>query len=92
MKVVYHGSENGNLEKIEARISTHQNNCIYATEDPVIAMIFMSKWSDLDFMLGTINNELVLVERRPGLLNSKYNKDGYIYSLDGTTFSHYDYL
>lgn len=43
-------------------------------------------------MLGTINNELVLVERRPGLLNSKYNKDGYIYSLDGTTFSHYDYL
>lgn len=92
MKVVYHGSENGNLEKIEANNSTHQKNCIYAAEDPVIAMVFMAKWSDLDFMLGTINGELVLVERRPEILNSIYNKDGYIYSLDGSTFSHYDYL
>lgn len=92
MEVVYHGSENGNLEKIEANISTHQKNCIYAAENPVVAMTFMAKWSDLDIMFGTIDGELVLVERRPGILNSIYNKDGYIYSLDGSTFSHYDYL
>lgn len=47
---------------------------------------------DLDTMIATIDGKLVLVERRTGILNSIYNKDGYIYELDGSTFSHYDYL
>ena len=33
-----------------------------------------------------------MIERREGVLDSLYNKEGYIYELDGSTFNHYDYL
>ncbi len=93
MKIVYHGSKNGELKEIEARISTHQKKCIYATQSKVFAMLFMGKGKgDLDTMIVTIDGELTLVERREGVLKSIYNTDGYIYELDGSTFSHYDYL
>lgn len=93
MKTVYHGSKNGNIETITAHTSTHQKKCIYASGSKVVAMLFVGKGKgDLDTMIATIDGKLVLVERRPGILNSIYNKDGYIYELDGSTFSHYDYL
>lgn len=38
-------------------------------------MLFMGKGKgDLDTMKATIDDKLVLVERRPGILNSIYNK------------------
>ena len=93
MKIVYHGSKNGELKELEARISTHQRKCIYATRNKVVSMLFMGKGKgDLDTMIATIDGQLTLVERREGVLNSLYNTDGYIYELDGSTFSHYDYL
>ena len=93
MKIVYHGSDQGNLETINAHTSTHQKECIYATPDQTVAYLFMGKGKgDLDTMIATINGELTLVERRPGILNKFYNKDGYLYELDGSNFAHYDYL
>ena len=48
-KIVYHGSHNGNIEIIKAHVSTHQKKCIYATDNKVIAMLFMNKgMGDLD--------------------------------------------
>ena len=91
--IVYHGSDNGNLEFIRANISTHQKKCIYASENIVVAMLFMGRgMGDLDTVKLYDNGIPILVERREGLLEKIYNKPGYIYELDSTTFSHYDYL
>ena len=92
-KVVYHGSPNGNIEVLTAHQSTHLKECIYATENKVVAFLFMGKGNgDLDTQIANVNGKLELVERRAGVLESLYNKDGYLYELDGSTFNHYDYL
>ena len=91
--LVYHGSENGNLKIIEPKVSTHQKSCVYATDNKCTALLFIGKGNgDLDTLIGTINGELTLVERRDGVLDAWYNHSGYIYVLDGSTFNHYDYL
>ena len=91
--IVYHGSENGNLEIIRANISAHQKKCIYASENKVVAMLFMGKgMGDLDTVKLYDNGIPILVERRDGLLEKIYNKPGYIYVLDATTVNYYEYL
>lgn len=52
----------------------------------------VSGHGDLDTMIATIDDKLILLKRRPGVLESIYNKPGYLYELDGNSFSHYDYL
>ena len=93
-EVVYHGSPRGNLDFIKASKSTHQKECIYGSELLVVAMLFMGKGlGDLDTKISTLDKDKVeLIERREGVLDSFYNKEGYIYELDGSTFNHYDYL
>lgn len=92
-KIVYHGSPNGNIEIIKPHNSTHQKKCIYATDNRVIAMLFMGKgMGDLDTVKSYDNGLPILVERRKGILDKLYNHSGYLYELDGTTFKHYDYL
>lgn len=92
-KIVYHGSPNGNIELLTAHRSTHQKNCIYATDNKVVAFLFMGKGNrDLDTRISSIDGKPELVERRPGILEKLYNKEGYLYELDGTTFDHYDFL
>lgn len=92
-RIVYHGSPNGNIELLTAHRSTHQKNCIYATDNRVVALLFMGKGNgDLDERISSIDGKPELVERRPGILEKLYNKEGYLYELDGTTFNHHDYL
>ena len=92
-KIVYHGSPNPNIEELTPHNSTHQQDCIYATDNKVVALLFMGKGNgDLDTRISTIDGKLQLVERREGVLNCLYNKEGYLYELDGTTFKHYEYL
>ena len=92
-KVVYHGSPRGDIEALEPRISTHRKECIYATDNKVIAMMFMGRGNgDLDFVKSYDDGLPVLVERRPGLLEKIYNKSGFMYELPGDSFEHYDYL
>lgn len=91
-KKVYHGSPSGNIEKFIPQKSTHQKECIYATDNKVVAMLYMGIWNDLDFRVSNQNGTPELVERREGLLKSLYDKPGYLYELDGESFSHYDYL
>lgn len=92
-KIVYHGSPDGNIEFLMSRKSTHQKKCIYATDNKVVALLFMGKGNgDLDIRISSVNGKPELVERRTGVLEKLYNKEGYLYELDGTTFDHYDYL
>lgn len=89
---VYHGSSNGNIEKLVSHKSTHQKEGIYGSENKVVAMLHMANWNDLDLRLSRVLGNLELVERREGILKALYDKPGYLYELDGATFSHYDYL
>lgn len=92
-KIVYHGSPDGTIELLSAHRSTHQKNCIYATDNKVVALLFMGKGNgDLDIRLSSVDGKPELVERRPGVLEKLYNKEGYLYELDGESFNHYDYL
>lgn len=92
-KIVYHGSPNGNIESITSYRSTHQKPCIYGSNNKVVALLFMGKGNgDLDTRISSLNGMPELVERRPGILEKLYNKEGYLYELDGTTFKHYNYL
>lgn len=92
-KIVYHGSPNGNIEYLTACKSTHQKECIYATDNKTVALLFMGKGNgDLDTRISTVDGKLELLERRKGVFETLYNHDGYLYELDGSTFSHYDYL
>ena len=92
-KIVYHGSHDGNIEMIKSHVGTHQKQCIYATDNMVIAMLFMNRgMGDLDTIKIYDNGLPILIERREGVLERIYNTSGYIYELDGSSFKHYDYL
>ena len=91
--IVYHGSPNGNIKELKANKSTHKIECIYATDNIAIAKLFMGRGrGDLDFVIGTDDDIPYIVERREGVLKETYNKEGYLYEMDGTTFEHYDFL
>ena len=91
--IVYHGSLNGNIDSVKAHVSTHGKKCIYATENRTVAMLFMGEGKgDLDTVLAVDDEKLILVERRPGVLEDNYNHEGYIYELSGKIFRYYDYL
>lgn len=92
-KIVYHGSHDGNIEMIKSHVGTHQKQCIYATDNMVIAMLFMNRgMGDLDTIKIYDNGLPILIERREGVLERIYNTSGYIYELDGSSFKHYNYL
>ena len=92
-KVVYHGSPKGDIEIFKPNVSTHQINCIYATDNKTIALLYMSRSNgDLDTDIEIKDGKIILVERRAGVLDNIYNKGGYLYELDGESFNHYDFL
>ncbi len=91
--IVYHGSPKGDLDIIKPHTSSHQKEVIYATDNKVVAMLYMGRENgDLDTRVSSIDGKPEVVERRRGVLDRLYNKEGYIYELDGSTFNHYDYL
>lgn len=91
--IVYHGSIEDNIKILMPKIGTHRKKCVYATRNKCVALLFACRGNgDLDTMIGTINKELMVVERREGVLKELYDYKGYIYELDDKTFSHYNYL
>ena len=71
--IVYHGSPNGNLDVIKSHISSHQKQCIYATESKVVAMLYMARGNgDLDTRVSSVNGKPEVVERRKGVLDKLY--------------------
>lgn len=87
--IVFHGSPKGDLDVIKSHKSTHQIDCIYATDRRVVALLFMGKGNgDLDTKIGLSDGNLEIIERREGILNKLYNKEGFLYELDGASFEH----
>ena len=95
MKVLYHVSSIGGLTELKPHASTHGMPYVYATENPVLSLLWGSSKShrDLDGNYGTINN---------GTIKTPYFKEAfknsfkerfkgetcYIYSVSAETFEH----
>ena len=93
--VVYHGSPQGGIKELRINPSAHKNPYVYATSNKIIALIFTSKGrGDLDTNIRVDEKgKIILTERRAGVLEELYKgKSGYIYTLSGENFKHYDYM
>ena len=89
---VYHGSQIGGLKELVPQKSTHLKEYVYATLNPVIALIFATpNLGDIDFDLRIKDNKVILTERFSNAFD-KYNCSGYLYQLDGTNFYKVDNL
>lgn len=89
---VYHGSSTGDIKVLEPRVKTHLKKYVYASANPVIALIFAAKHNgDLDFDLSIKGGKVIFTERREGVFD-KYNTPGYLYTIKGDNFKHVEDL
>lgn len=85
--LVYHGSLKKGLTSIEPQDGIH-GKYVYASKDPVVAALFLTKWHDYIFRLGHKENRVFIVENFPGALKSVYyEKSGSLYELPSEQFS-----
>ena len=91
-KYVYHGSPNGELTILKPHKSTHLNNYVYATTNPIIALVFsINNNGDLDFDLRVVDDKVIFTERREKAFEI-YKNSGYLYTLDSSNFRHLNNL
>lgn len=90
MGLVYHGSKEHNIKRIEPRKSTH-GNYVYATPEKVLAIHFSGRsGDDLTYGLGHYSGDKEapwdLVEFIPGAFERMYDNSASIYSFSDETF------
>lgn len=90
MGVVYHGSKERGLKRIEPRKSTH-GVYVYATDDKFLALHFSKRCGDdLTYDIGHFDNDengpWELVENVPGAFEKMYANSSSIYTLSDETF------
>lgn len=89
MEKVFYGNTNGGIEEVTAVKGLNGNEVIYATDNEIMGLILTDTgFGDLDTVRVVLDGKVVLVERREGVFNKLYNKEGFVYELDGTTFKH----
>ena len=89
MGVVYHGSKEHGLKRLEPRKSTH-GTYVYATPEKVLALHFSGRaGDDLTYDLGHFSDRegpWELIENIPGAFDKMYSNDSSIYSFPDDTF------
>lgn len=90
MGLVYHGSKEQGLTRLEPRESTH-GIYVYATPEKVLALHFSGRCGDdLTYDIGHFdtdeNGPWELVENIPGAFEKMYSNSSSIYSFSGETF------
>ena len=92
--IVYHGSNVGGLKEIKKHKSTHNIELVYASKNISVPLAFIRNKNnrDLDLNVRLCNGKLQITERRPKLIETIYNLDGYIYVLSSENFKSKDYL
>lgn len=91
--IVCYGSLNDNIKVLKPELGKHRKKCVYASRNKCVAMLYSNRGKgDLDVLIGTINKELIVVERRKGVFKELYDRKGYIYEVSDATFAHYNYL
>lgn len=90
MGIVYHGSKEHGIERLEPRKSTH-GTYVYATPEKALALIFSGRCGDdLTYNIGHYDTEKdgpwELVENIPGAFDKMFSNSSSIYSLSDDTF------
>ena len=90
MGIVYHGSKEHGLKRLEPRKSTH-GVYVYATPDKFLALHFSGRsGDDLTYYIGHYSNDKngpwELVENIPGAFEKMYSNSSSIYSFSDETF------
>lgn len=90
MGIVYHGSKEHGLKRLEPRKSTH-GIYVYATPEKVLALHFSGRCGDdLTYDIGHFgtdkNSPWQLVENIPGAFEKMYSNSSSIYSFSDETF------
>ena len=90
MGIVYHGSKEHGLKRLEPRKSTH-GVYVYATPEKVLALFFSGRsGDDLTYDIGHFssdkNGPWELVENIPGAFEKMYSNSSSIYSFSDETF------
>ena len=90
MGLVYHGSKEHNLKRIEPHKSTH-GEYVYATKEKILALHFSGRCGDdLTYDIGHFgtdkNSPWQLVELIPNAFDKMYSKSSSIYSFSDETF------
>ena len=90
MGIVYHGSKESGIKRLEPRKSTH-GSYVYATPERVLALHFSGRsGDDLVYALGHFGSDREgpweLVELVPGAFERMYANSSSIYSLPDDTF------
>ncbi len=90
MGIVYHGSKEHGLKRLEPRKSTH-GEYVYATPEKVLALHFSGRCGDdLTYDIGHFDNDKngpwELVENIPGAFEKMYSNSSSIYSFSDETF------
>lgn len=91
--IVCYGSLEDNIKVLTPKATARRKKGVYASRNKCVAMLFANRGNgDLDTIIGTINKELIVVERREGVLRELYDRKGYIYEVSDATFARYEYL
>ncbi|MCR4580965.1 MAG: hypothetical protein K5666_00435, partial [Bacilli bacterium] len=88
MGIVYHGSKEHGIKRLEPRESTH-GTYVYATPEKVLAIHFSGRsGDDLTYELArnTKDDPWELIELIPNAFDKMYSNDSSIYSLSDETF------
>jgi hypothetical protein len=90
MGIVYHGSKEHGIKRLEPRKSTH-GVYVYATPEKVLALNFSGRCGDdLTYDIGRFNTDKSspweLVENIPGAFEKMFSNSSSIYSLSDETF------
>lgn len=85
---LFHGSSAAGLKTIEPHVSTHGEAYVYASRDPMIALLFLGKWDD--FLLNVAHGDdalLEITERCAGALEAAFEGvGGSLYELKEKNF------
>lgn len=88
---IFHGSPK-KIDKFELRRHYLADDApvVFGTPSKAMALSHLSRWSDDDFDLGTVNDgPLTMKEKYPGALEKVYKgKGGFLYQLDPAEFKH----
>lgn len=86
-KYYYHGSPT-RITKLDPRPSSVIDNekAVFATSSREMALIFISKFTDLDFEMGIYKNRIYILENIPGAIKEKLNCPGYLHYVDSRKF------
>ena len=88
MGVLYHGSKESGLTRLDPHKSTH-GDYVYATKNKDLAVLFSARCGD-DFTYAlygeTENGPWVIVERIPGAFDKMFSNSSSIYTVDNITF------